>query len=66
MFTITVGSKEHAQAVVEYAAEKGCEDAIAEYDDLRKWHHVVVYGTTDQRRLLMAFVDGLEWMEIRG
>ena len=63
MWTITVGSENHANAVVRYAAEIGCTDAKVSYDDLRKWYHVEIECELKYRRQLRGFVDGLELLE---
>jgi len=64
MFTIIVGARHHATAVVKYAAEIGCTDAKSSYDDLRGWYHIEVECELKYRRQLRGFVDGLEYLEL--
>jgi len=63
MWTVTVGSQEHANAIVKYVAEIGCTNAKSSYDDLRKWYHIEVECELKYRRQIQGFVDGLEWYE---
>ena len=63
MFTLFVGARHHARAVVKYAAEIGCSDAKSSYDELSKWYRIDVQCELKHRRQLIGFADGLEALE---
>ena len=63
MFTLFVGSSQHARALVKYAAEIGCADAKSSYNEETKWYRIEIECELKLRRQLVGFADGLEYLE---
>lgn len=63
MWTITVGTQEHALAVVAYTKVIGCTSAKVKHSGLHKWYRIEIECELKHRRSITGFVDGLEWFQ---
>jgi len=63
MRTFVVGSREHARAVVHYAADINCRHAESESENEKGWYLVKVRCNNLQFIELKGFVAGLGWIK---